>query len=411
MRTQARPRFMFLGTVLLAFLAGGCDPSAGSGPADTSSGKDTGPVSGLNALKAQLLSDAATGVMLPALAAFVVEATALKVATQGHAAVPTAATLVAAQDAWRSAMAAWERLEVMQVGPAGVMGEVLGGDDRRDGIYSWPLTNPCRVDQETLETAYATPVDLAQESVNVRGLDAVEYLLFHPAEGNACKVNSGINQEGTWVAMGSELLPRQARYAASAASLILEEALALQARWSPTGGDFSAQLQNAGSQSSTYPSQQEALNALSNALFYIEKVTKDMKLGEPLGLIGCDTDTCPEALESPWAHASKEAVLANIDGVKWLLEGGIDGAPGTGFIDLLEAVGAADLAGEMVTKLAAARAAVSAVEGTFAAALVSDQPAMDGAFNALKDFTDLFKTQFLSVLDLAIPSRAASDND
>ena len=53
-----------------------------------------------------------------------------------------------AQDAWRDANAVWQRLEVMQVGPAGTAGRRVGGEDLRDVIYSFPMSNPCRIDQE-----------------------------------------------------------------------------------------------------------------------------------------------------------------------------------------------------------------------------------------------------------------------
>jgi predicted lipoprotein len=290
------------------------------------------------------------------------------------------------------------------------MGDVLGGEDRRDEIYSWPVVNPCRVDQETLETAYSAPEELKKEAVNTRGLDAIEYLLFHP-EGNDCALNSSINMEGTWVGLEAELPQRQASYAAAAAALVREEADALLARWDSSAGDYSATLKTAGQGSQVYGSLQEGLNAITDAMFYIDQMTKDMKVGEPVGFMECDTSTCPKALESRYAEVSKEAVLANLDGLALLFHGGADAEASTGFDDLLSYYNAEPLALDLSGKLVSAREAVQAVPGTFKEALAGNLAEMEAAYEALKGFTDLFKTQFLSVLDLEIPSRAASDND
>jgi predicted lipoprotein len=305
----------------------------------------------------------------------------------------------------------WQQAEVMQVGPAGIMGDVLGGDDVRDEIYSWPVTNICRVDQETLEEAHAAPEDLAKEAVNTRGLDAIEYLLFHPVSGNGCKNNSSINKQGTWKEMEADIPQRQAAYAASASSLVHDEAVSLLNRWKPSGKDYAATLKSAGEGSGIYTSVQEGLNAISDAMFYVEKTTKDMKLAEPLGYVECDEETCPDALESRYAHASKDAVIANLEGILLMFHGGADKDVAVGFDDLLHSYGASDLANQMSSKLANALEAVKAIPGPFSEALESDVDTLEAGYVATKEFTDLFKTQFLSVLDLEIPARAASDND
>ena len=362
-------------------------------------------------IKRAILGHVAEDVVLPTLTAFKEKADALAQATEAYANDVSPEKLVAAQQAWREAMTVWQRAEMMQLGPAGVMGEVLGGKDYRDEIYSWSTTNPCRVDQETLEEAYADAATLGTEPVNVRGLDAIEYLLFHPGDKNACKVNSGINKNGTWDAMKAEIPSRQAHYAASAAALVQAGAATLLAAWKVGEGDFATTLKAAGEGSSLFGTAQEGLNAISDALFYLDKMTKDMKLAEPVGVSGCDAETCPEALESRWAHYSKESVLANLEGFALMIYGGSDPAEALGFDDLLDSIGAKVLADELRAKIQAALQAVGGFEGTFAEALAEDPSRLESVYGSLKAITDLLKTQFMSVLDLEIPQRAASDND
>ena len=364
-----------------------------------------------NEVKDALLKAVADDVIVPTLVEFESKAKVLAEATDAYASDLSEEKLLAAQEAWRVAMVAWQKAEVMQVGPAGVMGDVLGGDDVRDEIYSWPVTNDCRIDQETLEDAHKLPEDLDKEGVNTRGLDAIEYLLFHPPTGNGCKINSGINKNGTWKEMADEIPQRQATYASVAASLVYDEISTLVKRWQEAGGNYANTLKTAGDGSHIYSSVQEGLNAISDAMFYIEKTTKDMKLAEPLGYIGCDDETCPDAIENRYGKTGKEAIVANLRGIDLLFHGGADPETSVGFYDLLVSYGATDLAEQMSSRLAGAIEAVEAVKGTLDEALEGDIESFETAYAATKEFTDLFKTQFLSVLDLEIPQRAASDND
>ena len=81
------------------------------------------------------------------------------------------------------------------------------------------------------------------------------------------------------------------------------------------------------------------INAVSDAMFYLEADVKDHKLGQPAGLSNCTTTTCPEALESHWAHRSKEHVRSNLVGFRKLFVGCGEGDAGLGFEDYLIAVG------------------------------------------------------------------------
>ena len=66
----------------------------------------------------------------------------------------------------------------MQLGPAGDSLKFVGGQDLRDEIYSWPLTNPCMVDQRTARGEYAEATFFDDVLVNSTGFDALETLLF-----------------------------------------------------------------------------------------------------------------------------------------------------------------------------------------------------------------------------------------
>jgi predicted lipoprotein len=354
--------------------------------------------------KREILGSLGGTVIRPALQDFAAAAEALEAAAAAHAADPSDANRVAAQDAWIEAMSVWQRAELMQLGPAGMGGVeagVAGGMDLRDEIYSWPSTSSCRVDQETVDGPIDDPDALGGELVNVRGLDALEYLLFAESLDNTCSELSPINAEGTWAALSEEeIVQRRATYAHSAAVLVARTAAQLAQAWAPAGGDWVAELSTAGAASETYATAQQAMNDLAGAMLYLDTQVRDMKLGEPAGITGCTTATCLESLESPWANRSKAHILENLRGFQRLFLGGEPGTDALGIDDLLVDVGAEDLAVQLTEAIAAALVAVEAIDGTLREAIEAGDAAVMAAYDALGLTQRLFKVDVVTVLDL-----------
>jgi len=340
---------------------------------------------------------------------FARKAAALTVAIEAWQGDKTAPSRAAAQEAWKEAMLAWQRIEVYQLGPAGIMGQVAGGENIRDAIYSWPISSACRVDQEIVAEDYADAATFfAEERVNVRGLDAMERLLFDESYENACSAVSEINSSGSWDALGEEGIDaNRAAYALALAKDVQTRADSLVDHWSPDGKDFLGEFSKAGGGSSTYASSQEALNALSDALFYIEKETKDMKLAIPAGVSGCEQDTCPEDRESLDANFSKEQMIANLEAFR----DAFTGLEAEGFDDLLISIGAEQLSADMLKLTDETIAALEAWPGTLEEQLENDPQSVVDAYTKASELGTLLKTQFVSTLDLEIPQRAEGDND
>lgn len=394
----------------LVLAAAACGGSSGSG---------TDPLPNDDFDRRRLLSSYTEQVVLPAVRNFASAAAELASTTAIlESALISADTApeehAAARDAFLEAMAAWQAIEVLQVGPAGNPGMAMGGQGLRDEIYSWPVVNPCRVDQETVRGQFLAPDFFSTALVNLRGLDAIEYLLFAPDEANACSPSVDINTSGSWsslVATG-DLGPRRAAYAARASADVADLAANLRDLWEPTGGNFAAQLTGAGTDTSIFPSAQSATDDVFAALFYIELDTKDLKIATPAGLLpDCPRSVCPDLVESPWADASKDHILANLTAARRTFVGGSSTATGVGFDDFLVARGADSLAATMLSALETAIDAVEAIPGSMVEALESDPESVRTAHAAIKAFTDPLKTQFVTVLNLTIPQEGAGDND
>lgn len=336
---------------------------------------------------------------------------ALDASVKAAATDPSPDKRAAAKGAWSTAMEIWQQAEVMQVGPA-ASASLPGGKGLRDEIYSWPLTGRCLVEQQIASKSYESS-GFATALVNVRGLDAAEYLLFHEAADNGCPANATINSSGTWAALGSdEIASRKAAYSAVVTGDVVVNATKLLDAWDPAKGNFLAQLETAGRGGTIWTTDLGAVNAVSDALFYIEKQVKDMKLARPLGLLECTTATCPEALESRFAKRSKQHVRNNLLGFGKLFAGcGLDGE-GKGFEDLLVASGASDLAKRIADALSGAIAAAEAIEeGDLDQALVDDFASVKALHDAIKVLTDLLKNELVIVLGIELPKTVEGDND
>ena len=364
----------------LAGLVGSCDaePAVEVGPEDRARG----------ALVTALLTD----VVVPTHQRFAIAAAALSDASAAYAVERTEARIEVAREAWRVAMATWQEAELMQLGPA-ASGDAPGARALRDEIYSWPTTNPCRVDQEVVSEGYASDDFFDRSVPNVYGLDTLEYLLFSADATNACEGRVRINSEGSWDALGEEeVAERRARYAAVVAARLVVDAQRLLDAW-PSSPD--------------YESGQAGLNDVFRALFYVELLTKDVKLGIPAGIASdCSADVCVDALESRYAHHSKENVLGNLRGVRALLLGEV-----RGFDDLLREEGAGELADRLQVAVDGAATALTSVEGTLQEALVSEPASVRDGHAAVKVLTDLLKTEVVTVLSLSVPQEGAGDND
>lgn len=393
---------------------GGGDPVDPGDPGDPVD-PPVGECSGDNCRR-EVLQDIGEEIILPALRDFHDKATALNTAAAALADSPASTDArEAARSAWDAAMDSWQRNEVLQVGPAGRSTNpdmVAGGQDFRDRIYSWPLTlNTCGL-EAAADSAAAVDGSTA---INLTGLGALEHLLFTDAPPAECAAQPDAAE--------------RAAHVERLATWMAQVATSLRNRWEPDEGNFIAQWSTAGDGSAVYMTPQSALNAVSIALSYAEKNSKDRKIALPTGLpatgLSCsDPVACPEFLESRLSRRTGQNLIANYQAFRDVFTG-VGG--GFGMNDLLEGIGREDLATEIVAELDSLLAAIEAIEndGGFDAAVeaITDRTECMNAFasssglppcallGVSKTAMDTFRGPIVSALSLAVPSAAAGDND
>jgi predicted lipoprotein len=309
-------------------------------------------------------------------------------------------------------MASFQRVEAFRFGPLAPPSEP-GGKSLRDQVYSYPVTNLCKVDQQIVNQIYLMP-EFASSVTTGRGLAALEYLEYFIGAQNACSSAITINAEGSWAALSAdELKRRRAAYAAAVARDIDARAKEIVDAFAADGDNFIGQLKSAGSGSSVYASEQAALNAISNALFYVEIEVKDYKLALPLGISpDCSSgSTCPETVESPFARLSSSNIATNLAAFRSIFQGCRAGNEGLGFDDWLLATGQGELADSMLAALDGAQGAIESLGQPLEQSLAQDPSKARAAYDALKQLTDQLKTRFVGVLNLELPRVAEGDND
>lgn len=354
-----------------------------------------------------MLTQVGEGVITPAIDDFAVDAAALQSSTAALAALTYGdegwedARALAQQD-WLAAMGSWQRLEVMQVGPAAPSLDSDAGVDLRDAIYSWPSVNPCRVDQETVLAEWDEADFFETRLINVVGLDAMETLLFAVDTENDCPGQVDINSDGSWDALGDAVWDHRSAYASALADELVVVAGELQSAW--VDEDHTAVL---ASGSSPYDSQQAALNAVFDALFYLELRTENDKIAPPLGLGDCTEDVCTEDLESPLAGDSHVWVRENLTGFQAMYLG----ADGDGFDDLLQEIGQGDVDDTIQAQLAATIAAADALEVPLQDAPEQAPDELAALYEEIKVLAELLDNDLSTVLSLTVPAEVAGDND
>jgi predicted lipoprotein len=297
-------------------------------------------------------------------------------------------------------MLSWQHLEVMQIGPAAssLTGEV--GEDLRDDVYSWPSINSCRIDQETVYGRWADAGWSDAQYSNVYGLDAIEHLLFSGSE-SSCAADVDINTDGSWDALvTSGLMASRSQLAAVLVERLVSDGSALYATWSDS---FSLEL----AQGTPYDAQIDALNEVFSALFYIEVVTKDLKLGLHLGAVECDESICPDDVEHLPSGVGVDAIAANLSGFQALFTGGA----GEGFDDLLAELGEPELSESLLAEVAQAIETAESIDVPLAQAIAQNDPQAQALYEALKGVTDLLKGDIATVLMLQVPAESAGDLD
>ena len=331
----------------------------------------------------------------------------------------SASTLVdesklAAQNSWRSAMNVWQQAEMMQLAP------LLEDDGAlRNNIYSWPTKNSCGVDLDISffkdGVVNGQPYDISKRTASRKSLVALEYLLFNNNLDHSC---TGSTVPQSWNNQ-SEQYRKIARceFAQEVASDIYTSSQTLLSAWLGTANEngYASKLKAAGNSGSEFTTEHDAVNRLSDAIFYFTKFTKDGKLATPLGLFAneCGAQACPQVVESTYSEHSLENIINNLQALKMFMHGSqnIDELTALGFTDYLKDVGDTITADSINEYIESALSSAQSYQASLAKTLTDDPDKVMETHDHVKNISDKLKNDFIQSLALELPKTAAGDND
>lgn len=384
----------------------------------------------------KMLVNIGINVMAPAMADFALEASVLEKRLaqtcqnlQGASTENETPEWKEAQGQWKRAMLAYHRIDSFPVGPIWADGKKLAAR-----LYSWPLFNSCGIDSETVrgkEGIGSPPADLPNP---VRGLGALEYLLFEKSMMSKCNVRA-YPQVIQWTKLPvSEKRRDRCLLAARLAKDVSAQAGELASQWSPKGRNFTRRFID--QSDAAFPNAMAAANAISDGLFQVEEL-KDLRLARPLGLhkdCVSTTGKCPEDLEHPFSDLAVKSAVSRLSALSDVFRGRFPNTAGGdvdgfGFDDLLTSRGHKEISVKIIQLIEKAKSGLHAFETgisrkSLSAEIESIDPAACAAttssqrtvefcalFQDVREITVSMKTEFLAVLALRAPPSYQGDND
>ena len=315
----------------------------------------------------------------PGQEAFTAAADELLAAAEAFVDAPDAVRLEAMQDAWRRASNAWEEIALLAL------------DLRITAIHNRIDKPPLNIEFVGDILAGDAPIDAAaveNMGSTVRGLPAIEYLIFDPDLSAAA------------IVMGFEETRRR-DYLLALAQNLADKARELQAAWSPEGRDYASRFINADQAAGQI---QGSINMLANKMFEQLETSLQMRLGEPAG-IALGTGARPDLVESPRSQHSLAQIKHGLIGMRRLFNGG-EGDDALGFNDYLDFVGATADTG-MLSELIERRfqevfAAIEVIELPLAVAVVEDAAGVAALYEAMRQLLIPLRVDMKSQLSILL---------
>jgi predicted lipoprotein len=247
---------------------------------------------------APLISRAIDGFIRPAYAGFHQETAALQTDVQALCAAPTRAKFDAARAHFVATVRAWAIVEPVRFGP-------VTEQNRLERILFWPDRKSIGLKQVQAalagKDATATdPTTLAQKSVAMQGLGALEFVLF-----------------GT----GSEALSAgdafRCDYGEAIAANLETIAAAISSDWADPDG-FGRLLANPGADNSLYRNDTEAVTELFDVFVHGLELVRDVRIS---GFLGDEAKADKPKQAVFWrSEATVASIAGNLDGLKTLFD-------------------------------------------------------------------------------------------
>ncbi len=311
------------------------------------------------ALYSEVLEDLSTDVITKTYEELNTNAIALRTAINALT-IGDEAKLTAVKNAWKDTRAPWEKSEGFLYGPV----DTEGIDPAMD---TWPVD--VNAMEAILNSGNAITPEVIADNDGSRGFHLIEYLVW------------GINGQKT----AASLTARELEYLKAAALDLQGNTQKLYNGWKATEGNFTANFITAGTSTSIYTSQKDALEEIVDGLITIADEVAAGKIQTPL-----DEGVATE--ESRFSNNSKTDFANNMRSIQNIYLGDYNGDTESGLTDIVVLKNAA-LDTEIKNKISAAIAAIEGISGTFTEAVTENTAAVENARDKVIELKTLLQSQ------------------
>ena len=278
----------------------------------------------------------------------------------------TQANLGQAQAAWKATRKPWEQSEAFLFGPV----DTQGLDPALD---SWP------VNQVDLDGVLASGQTLTEPSIDaledtLKGFHTIEYLLFR--DGNQRKA--------------ADITPRELEYLAATTANLKSKTAQLRNAWDASGENFAAEVANAGTSSTIYKSQKDAMQEMVNGMIVIADEVANGKLSDPFN----ERDTT--LVESQFSFNSIIDFQDNIRGIQNVYIGKFT-ADGQGLNEFVKGKDA-ELDARFQTEVQTAIDTIGAIPDPFRNSITAQPAAVQAAIDAVSTVQQTLENDILKLV-------------
>ena len=279
-------------------------------------------------------------------------------AVQSLGAATNQAHLELAQNAWKAARMPWEQSEAFLFGPV----DTQGLDPALD---SWPVN---KVD---LDGVLSSDQELTEASIDaledtLKGFHTIEYLLFR--EGDQRKAE--------------DISPRELEYLAATTENLKAKTAQLANAWAASGENYAGEVANAGTSSTIYRSQKDAMQEMVNGMIVIADEVANGKISDPFN----EKDTT--LVESQFSFNSISDFQDNIRGIQNVyaeLSGFVNGAN-------------PDLDTRFKTEVQTAIDTIGAIPDPFRDSITANRGAVQAAIDAVSTVQTTLENDILTLV-------------
>lgn len=333
-----------------------------------------------------MLQDMTHNAILPLHEQFAAEAAHLQEAAHAFQAAPSAEALETLQGQWRSTVEAWNRVELLEIGPV--------RDARlHNEIEKWP-PNEEFIEEFIAGEALLDEAFVAGSGSTSKGLPAIEYLLFD-AEGDNARSLASLTEGAAG---------RRVAYLVALTDHLRGRADALLALWAESGDNYALGFIEADSDGGEL---QGSVSMMANEMIVLIEGISQMKLADPLGLKVYGV-VQPDHVEAHRSDQGTASLIANLEGFRQTFTGDA----GQGFDDYLDFLGAQHEAGPLsaaiLAQTDATLEALRAIDGPIEEALTSHPEQVRHAYDEVQALLVLVKVDMTSQLGVTV---TFNDND